>query len=211
MQRRKAWNGKPPKTQAEARRFLLDVARTCVERFGLAKASLSDVAEAAGVTRQTVYRYFANADDLFQSAAVLASGGFHERLRERVVARGSLAERMVETLVLAIHEIPGDPHLSGLVKSPEQFTVSYTLPLFFVQEEMVALADGELGLGEGERDELAEILLRLLHSFLADPGEPRTEDELRAFLYRWLVPMIDERLRRARAGRSRSRSSRATS
>jgi AcrR family transcriptional regulator len=197
VQRRKAWNGAPPRTQAEARRFLLDVARGCVERFGLSKASLSDVAEAAGVTRQTVYRYFANADDLFQSAAVLASGGFHERLRERVLARDSLAERMVETLVLAVQEIPGDPHLSGLVKSQDHFTVSSALPLFFVQEEMIALADGDLRLGERERDELAEILLRLLHSLLADPGEPRTGDELRAFLYRWLVPMIDEKLARS--------------
>ncbi len=194
MQRRKAWNGEPPRTQAEARRFLLDVARGCVERFGMSKASLSDVAEAAGVTRQTVYRYFDDADDLFQSAAVLASGGFHERLRRRVLARGSLAERMVETLVLAIQEIPNDPHLSALVKSRDHFTVSSTLPLFFVQEEMMALADGDLSLSEVERDELSEILLRLLHSFLSDPGEPRTEEELRAFLYEWLVPMIEEKL-----------------
>ena len=194
MQRRKAWNGRPPKTQAEARRFLLDVARSCVERFGLSKASLSDVAEAAGVTRQTVYRYFENADDLFQSAAVLASGGFHQRMRQRVLARDSLAERMVETLVLAVLEIPKDPHLSALVRSGDYFTVSSALRLSFVQEEMIALAEGDLSLGERERDELSEILLRLLHSFLADPGLPRTEDELRVFLYRWLVPMIEEKL-----------------
>lgn len=198
MQRRKAWNGTPPRTQAEARRFLLDVARDCVERFGLSKASLSDVADAAGVTRQTVYRYFQDADDLFRSAAVLASGGFRERLRERVLARDSLAERMAETLVLAIHEIPHDPHLSVLVKSGDHFTVSSALRLFFVQEEMLALAEGDLGLDERERDELSEILLRLLHSFLSDPGEPRSEAELRAFLYRWLVPLIDLKLGGAR-------------
>ena len=87
MQRRKAWNGNPPNTQAEARRFLLDVARRCVEQHGVSKASLSDVASAAGVTRQTVYRYFSNADDLFSAAAVLASGGFHERMRRRVLRR----------------------------------------------------------------------------------------------------------------------------
>ncbi len=196
MQRRKPWNGRPPSTQAEARRHLLDVARRCVEHFGLAKASLSDVAEAAGVTRQTVYRYFENADDLFRSAAVLASGGFHERLRRRVLARASLAERMVETLVLAIHEIPEDPHLDGLVRSGDHFSVSAALRLGFVQEEMMALAEGEPMLGEHERDELSELLLRVLHSFLADPGEARTERELRAFLYRWLVPMIDQALAR---------------
>lgn len=196
MQRRKPWNGRPPRTQAEARRVLLDVARGCIEHLGPAKASLSDVAEAAGVTRQTVYRYFENADDLFQSAAVLASGGFHERLRQRVLSHDGMAERVVETLVLAIHEIPKDPHLSALVKSGDHFTVSSALRLFFVQEEMMALAEGELKLDERERDELSEILLRLLHSFLSDPGEARTEDELRAFLYRWLVPMIDQALAR---------------
>ena len=108
MQRRKPWNGKPPETQDAARRFLLDVATDCIDRFGLSKASLSDVAQAAGVTRQTVYRYFADADDLFRAAAVLSGGGLHERMRERAIERESLAERMVETVVLAIAEIPKD-------------------------------------------------------------------------------------------------------
>jgi AcrR family transcriptional regulator len=194
VQRRKPWNGNPPETQAAARRFLLDVAKGCIDRFGLTKASLSDVAQAAGVTRQTVYRYFADADDLFQAAAVLSGGGLHERMRARALKRESLAERMVETLVLAIAEIPKDSHLSALLESGDHFTVASALRLGFVQEEMVALAEGELSLDEAARDELAEILVRLLHSFLADPGLERSEEELRAFLHRWLVPMVEARL-----------------
>jgi AcrR family transcriptional regulator len=194
VQRRKAWNGNPPSTQEEARRFLLDVAKRCIDRFGLSKASLSDVANEAGVTRQTVYRYFSDADDLFQSAAVLAGGGFHERMRRRALERESLAERMVETLVVAIQEIPNDAHMSALVKAGDHFTVSSALRLRFVQDEIVALAEGKLDLGESEHDELAEILVRLLHSFLADPGLDRTEEELRAFLYRWLIPMLEAKL-----------------
>ncbi len=194
MQRRKAWNGKSPKTEAEARRFLLDVTQHCIERFGLSKVGLSDVASAAGVTRQTVYRYFANADELFDAAAVLASGGFLERMRERVLQHEGLAERIVETLVVAIHEIPKDVHLSALVRSGDSFGVSSALKLFFIQEEMLALSDGGFGLDALERDELAEILLRLLKSFLADPGPERSEEALRRFLYRWLIPIIDEKL-----------------
>ena len=194
VQRRKAWNGNSPKTQAEARRFLLSVAQSCIERFGLSKVGLSDVASAAGVTRQTVYRYFSNADELFNAAAVLASGGFLERMRERVLQHEGLAERIVETLVVAIQEIPKDVHLSALVRSGDPLAVSSALKLFFVQEEMLALTEGDLGLDALGRDELAEILLRLLKSFLADPGPERSEDELRTFLYRWLVPIIDEKL-----------------
>ncbi len=194
MNRRKAWNGRPPKTQAEARRCLLDVARECVERFGLEKTTLSDVAQAAGVTRQTVYRYFADAEDLFRAAAVLSSGGFLERLRARVMKRDRLAERMVETLVLTLCEIPKDPHLRALVKSGDHFTITSALRLLFVQEEMLLLAEGDLPLNDRLRDELAELLLRLLHSFLADPGQVRDEAQLRSFLYEWLVPMIDAKL-----------------
>lgn len=194
MQRRKAWNGNSPRTEAEARRFLLDVTLDCIERFGLGKVSLSDVASAAGVTRQTVYRYFTTADELFDAAAVLASGGFLDRMRKRVLQHDGLAERMVETLVIAIHEIPKERHLSELVRSGDSFAVSAALKLFFIQEEMIALNDGDLSLDAKARDELAELLLRLLKSFLADPGPARTERQLRAFLYRWLIPLIEQKL-----------------
>jgi AcrR family transcriptional regulator len=193
-QRRKPWNGNSPETPEEARRFLLDVARACIDRLGPSKAGLSDVASAAGVTRQTVYRYFVDADDLFNTAAVLTSGGFLERIRERVLEHEGTAERIVETVVLAIREIPRDAQLSSLVRSSEFSTISSALKLSFVQEEMLQLSDGDLGMDEAELDELAEILLRLLDSFLGDPGPERGEEELRAFLYRWFIPMIDSKL-----------------
>lgn len=199
MGRRKAWNGRPPRSEAKARRFLLDVAQDCIERFGLSKVGLSDVAAAAGVTRQTVYRYFVNADELFNAAAVLASGGFLERMRERVLQRRGLAERCVEWLVVAIREIPKDVHLSALVRSGDSFDVTSALTLNFVQEEMLALSESEASLAERDRDELAELLVRLLKSFLDDPGPERSEEELRRFLSHWLVPAIDAKLPSGRA------------
>ena len=194
MQRRKAWNGNTPKSEAEARRLLLAVTQECIERHGLSKVGLSDVASAAGVTRQTVYRYFATADDLFNAAAVLASGGLLERIRTRVLGHEGLSERIVETLVVAIREIPKDVHLTAIVRSGNPFAITSALNLSFTQDEMVALSDGNQVLGERDRDELAEILLRLLKSFLDDPGPERSEEDLRQFLYRWLIPVIEEKL-----------------
>lgn len=190
MTRRKAWNGMPPKTRDEARRRLLDVARECIERMGIAKASLSDVATGAGVTRQTVYRYFEDVDDLFNSAAALSSGGFYQRIHAKVAGQPTVQTRIIEWMVQAIREIPKDPHLGPLMTSGQIFTVGASLKLRFVQEETLRLGGGELGLSEAELDGLAEVLLRLLHSFLFDPGEPRTEAELRAFLARWLTPLM---------------------
>ena len=194
MQRRKAWNGKAPKTELEARRILLGVTQECIDRHGLSKVGLSDVASAAGVTRQTVYRYFSSADELFNAAAVLASGGLLERMRTRVLRREGYAERIVEALVVAIQDIPKDVHLTELVRSGDPFAIAAALELSFVQDEMLALRDGDQVLCEQDRDELAEILLRLLKSFLEDAGPRRSESELRKFLNRWLVPVIEEKL-----------------
>jgi len=201
MPRRKAWNGEPPQNAEQARRFLVEVARDCVERLGLDKAGLSDVAEAAGVTRQTVYRYFRDADDLFHSAAALSSGGFHARMRAHVLRQTRLPERMVECLVFCVREVPSDPHLSALVKNGDYFKVTAALKLAFVQDEIAFLAGNKSTLSARDRDELAELMLRLLHSFLFDPGEARTETALRAFLRGLLVPVIE-----ARMGRPSSRS-----
>ena len=112
MQRRKAWNGKTPKTEVAARRILLAATQECIERHGLSKVGLSDVASVAGVTRQTIYRYFATADELFNAAAVRASGGLLERMRARVLRHEGYAARIVEMLVVAIGEIPKDVHLA---------------------------------------------------------------------------------------------------
>lgn len=193
MPRRRAWNGSPPETPDDARRRLLDTAREVVERVGVSKASLSDVAESAGVTRQTVYRYFESTEDLFNSAAALASGGFYERMRERTADAETLPARMVESLVHSIIHIPEDPHL-GALSTGGYFTVDMALSLSMVQEEMVRLAGGAAPMCRRDMDELAELLLRLLQSFLQDPDRRRSEEELRAFLLRWVGAMIESRL-----------------
>ncbi len=47
------------------------------------------------------------------------------------------------------------------------------------------------GFDEAGLDELNEFCLRVLHSFLADPGRPaRGGDDLRRYLTRWIGPAI---------------------
>ncbi|MFT5680239.1 MAG: AcrR family transcriptional regulator [Myxococcota bacterium] len=189
MPRRRAWNGQAPDSPAQARRVLLQAAQRCIERTGLSHASLRDVAEEAGVTRQTVYRYFDNAEDLFNAAAALSSDGFLERLREQVATQATPAHRVVECLVFAITEIPADPHLAAMMRSPQRPDVAMMLSLRFVQDDLATLLGDSAS--PAALDELAELLVRLLHSFLSDPGEPRSTPALRSLLRRWVVPVVE--------------------
>ena len=193
MPRRRAWNGSPPNSPAEARRRLLEAARRCLEQLGPDKAGLSDVALSVGVTRQTVYRYFESAEALFQSAAVLSTGGLHQRMREVVGQQPTPGKRIVECLVFCVQEIPKSPDVMMLASRGHTMEISTALSLGFVQEEIARLSGDALRLSSAEQDELAELLFRLLRSFLDDPGVSRSEASLRAFLSGWLVPMIESR------------------
>ena len=193
MKRRQAWNGSAPQSEAAARRHLLDVASECIAKHGISKVTLSDVAAAAGVTRPTVYRYFSSADELFNAAAVLASGGYVDRLRERVLRRKDRAERIVEALVIAVSEIPEEPHLAELFQQGNGVPTTSALRSSIVQDELRKLVGDEWLADEQDRDELAEILMRLLKSFIDDPGPHRDVSELRQFCSRWLVPMLRAR------------------
>ena len=49
----------------------------------------------------------------------------------------------------------------------------------------------EIGVADDELEGLAEILMRLFVSFLQYPADPpRSEDELRALVRRWLGPAL---------------------
>ena len=57
---------------------------------------IADVARALGVTRQTVYRYFATADDLMRAAGIASVDGFLDELTECVRGIHDPADAMTE-------------------------------------------------------------------------------------------------------------------
>src|SRR5690349_875350 len=105
------WQGNPPGTEHEARRRIVEAATACIDRVGLAKTSLSDVAAEAGVTRQTVYRYFPGLADILGAVAIARVEEFAERMERHLATFGSAAEVAVESVVFAVRTVPDDPHL----------------------------------------------------------------------------------------------------
>jgi AcrR family transcriptional regulator len=193
--RRPAWGGlPPPRDDAEARGRLLEATRRCIERVGPERTTLGDVAAEARVTRQTVYRYFRNGDELLRAAFVMAAGGILERVTEHARRFEHPGQRIVEAFLYLWREIPADPHLAPIFAAGEgergagptllsEFAVDVSRSAFR------ALHEDWSPLSFAEVDELAELMMRLLESFLLEPGpRPRGDAELRAFLRRWLLP-----------------------
>ena len=191
-----AWGGlTPPASDTEARSRLLDAARRCFERFGFEKATIADIATEVGVTRRTVYRYFESSDELLRAAFALTAGGIVERMLAHARRYRDPGTRIIEAMLFLLGEIPADPRLGPLFSQGRNGragrSMSSVVTLEVSHNALRAVNEQWSPLTSKEVDELAELILRLLQSFLTDPGtRPRTESELRAFLKRWLLPAI---------------------
>lgn len=76
---------------------IMSAALSVAEQFGIAKLSMSDVAKAAGLSRQTLYRYFSSKEDLVRAVVEQETG----LLIIRVLAAVEQAETSEQATELA--------------------------------------------------------------------------------------------------------------
>jgi AcrR family transcriptional regulator len=186
------WSGATPASDDEAVARILDAASKAIDAQG-ADFSIADVARTLGVTRQTVYRYFPSTDALLVAAAVRAADDFQTRLETHVHGITDPVEAVTEAIATALEWLPKDKHLGLLIEpgrpNPHTESVTSDVALDFAHS-MVRRFDVDwagLGFSDADLDELAEHLLRIIQSFVIDPGRPpRTGEGLRAYLRRWV-------------------------
>ncbi|MCB0948557.1 MAG: TetR/AcrR family transcriptional regulator [Mycobacterium sp.] len=185
------WSGAKPASDEEAIARILDAASMVIEDHG-ADFSISDVARTVGVTRQTVYRYFASTEALLVAAAVHAVDGFLDRLTAHLAGIGDPAAAVTEALATALEWLPREKYIGLLLGAgggTHVESVTSDVALRFGRD-MVARLDVDwatAGYRDSDLDELAEHLLRIIQSFVLDPGRPpRQGAELRAYLSRWV-------------------------
>ena len=190
------WSGSAPATDDEAIARILDAAGQAIDVRG-ADFSIADVARTLGVTRQTVYRYFPSTDALLVATGVHAASGFLDRLAAHLQGITDPADAVAEAVATALEWLPEDKHLGLLVvpgrPNPHTESVTSDVALDFAHS-MVRRFDVDwagLGFTDADLDELAEHLLRIIQSFVIDPGRPpRHGDELRDYLRRWVGSAI---------------------
>jgi AcrR family transcriptional regulator len=204
------WSGSAPATDDEAIARILDAAGKAIDAKG-ADFSIADVARTLGVTRQTVYRYFPSTDALLQASAQRAATGFLERLAGHLQGVTDPVEAVAEGIATALEWFPRDKHI-GLLLMPGRATVfsqtvTSDVALQFANSMLRRMDVDWTGLGftDAELDELAEHLLRIIQSFVIDPGRPpRMGEALRDYLRRWVGAAIQPSAAASASARTRT-------
>jgi len=193
---RKGWAGAPPSDDTEARKRIIDAALRIMDRRGAAQTTVTDVADALGISRRTVYNYFASTEQLFTAVAELALQGFVADVKS-IIADLDVTAQLVEVVAYIIERLPREPQLALLLANDRSNTLSRNMLASseiarsreFLRQAHIDWA--ALGYDDRTVDELVEFLLRIIQSMVVAPPEtPRSGAELRAYLRRWVGPAI---------------------
>jgi AcrR family transcriptional regulator len=190
---RLAWAGRPPQPEA-ARERLLDAAARCIARDGLGATGIASVADEAGVSRPTVYRYFEDRDALVEAALMRAGAAQLARMKAHLARFPAADEQAVEAVLFALREMPADAVLRQAWNAP---LVEAAIVQSFSGPRAIALCSDALaglaaaaGWSGAEAREATETMLRFTLSLLLAPEPHRGERALRTFLRRRLVPAL---------------------
>lgn len=181
---------------------ILKAARDAFERDGLRGARMGRIAELAGCSRATLYRYFPNKEALLQGYMTRVAEEVWVVIDARLRESRSLDWRLVEAVATSVEWIRAREELAPFFNAEGiGLTVELTAHLSPVYERMVLHLESE---SQSERiqgrlrpeisaEEAAEWLIFVILALSAFQAEGRSGAKLREYLQKMLVPTLAER------------------
>jgi AcrR family transcriptional regulator len=170
---------------------ILDAAEKAFVELGVSAAGMAKIAEFAGCSRGTLYRYFKNRHDLHLAYINRAALATVARVHAGIAGIEDPRERLVEGILRSVREVRRNPGtaawfelgVSGMAaRMSRSSEVIETLTMAFVSELLgPGKADPESRLG-------ALWLVRVIVSLLVMPGASGAEE--RALVERYVAPAL---------------------
>ena len=155
---------------------ICDAALRCIERWGLGKTSVEDVATAARISRATVYRYFPGGrDELIRETVAGEVQCFFERLGCALADDEGIEAKLVHGLVVG-HRALDDHRLLQQVLSTDreallaEFAELAPMLVDEVRNELASVLVGERLRAGIDVPAAADYLARLFLSYLTTSG-----------------------------------------
>ncbi len=184
-----------PADDAAATARILAAARALLRERPSSAPTISEVADRLSVTRQTVYRYFASSHALLVASVDDGVAEFLDDIARHLRDESSPAEAVIEGIAYTYEQMHRRTDLSLLLaasgSSAHEVTSETSLALGRSILERLPVDWSAAGYDDDELNELVELMLRTLQSFVVDPGDPpRSPAEFRVYLRRWIGPAV---------------------
>lgn len=184
----------------EVRSRIVEAAERYVERAGIGRVRIDEIADEAGCSRATIYRYFSDRDELVRAVMVRRATEIADRLVPDLAVIDDPADRLVEGVLRGIEGLRADPcfesfwgpagqpvsaRVAGGSTAVNEVIAGALEPLLRLAEETGRLRP------EITPSEAAEwtFLVSIALATLASPVE-RTRAQQADFLHRFLVPSL---------------------
>jgi AcrR family transcriptional regulator len=178
---------------------ILDAALAEFERHGVRRVALDDVARRAGVSRTTIYRRFANRDDLMAAVIERENAALFADIAEELKSAGPQSNYYVEAFTASILRFRRHRVLNQMIRDDPAMALELSHRHYGTVTERMAEALRVIfpsGFAEriGERavNDLADTILRYAAMVLLLPStQPLdTADDIRAFATRHFLPSL---------------------
>lgn len=194
------WGADAPNDMTSARARLIDAAEACFQRYGVVKTTVEDVAASAKVSRATVYRYFADRDELILGVLLREAGRFLDRLTTEINREPTFDRAVVNGVLFTVDAVRADENLA-LLFAPEAIGITtsiagasealFKLTTEFLRPFFEAARDSGQLRADIDIDEAAEWTLRAVLSMLTVQGPvERSRAQQHRFLSTFLVPAL---------------------
>ncbi|OBC11589.1 TetR family transcriptional regulator [Mycobacterium sp. 852013-50091_SCH5140682] len=191
-------------TGSESTRRILDAALAEFERHGFRRVALDDVARRAGVSRTTIYRRFANRDELVAAVIERENVALFADIARELKDAGPQSNYYVEAFTLSILRFRTHRVLNQMIVDEPALVLELMHRHYGAAIERMAAAlrvifpDGFADrIGPQAVNDLADTILRYAAMVLLLPSvQPvQTPEEIRAFAARHFLPSLPASVR----------------
>jgi AcrR family transcriptional regulator len=175
---------------------ILAAAEQCIQRFGIRRASMGEVARVGKVSRGSIYRYFKDKDALVEGVFRRRQELFLNRAEAQLEKEATLVDKLTESVMSGRKDMREGLFASLAEIEPETVAMMFLDPRFYRRSVSfwpphvrLAQAAGEIG-PEVEEDFATDLIMRLAVSLVLFPhmgAELKSRRAVRAYLQQVLT------------------------
>jgi AcrR family transcriptional regulator len=179
---------------------VLDAAASCYLRLGVTKTTAADIAQAAGMSRATLYRRFGSHEAIFMAVLERESAAMAAEAAEYLAGIVDPAERLVESMVFSISRICDRPvHAAIFTGESAAWAAGQAIRMDALRRigetairPLLGPAIDSGALPAAAVGDLIDWILRILLSYAAIPGPADLQPaDIRRQLKAWFRPAFD--------------------